>query len=201
MQTKQKIISVALGLMLTASLLGGCGKGAGSNSLDFSNATLSGTITAVDGDKVTVSMSGGFGGGRMGNRNEERDNSEERSTDNNTDATQATGEESLTPPQMPEGLDGSNLPEMPNGEMPTDMPKGEMPNGDAFKNMFSQGGSTFTLTITDESVLEDCTMDDIAEGSFITITLGDNNTITSITVMKLTNSQSSSKTSEEDNNL
>ena len=201
MQTKRKIISVALGLMLTVSLLGGCGKSNGNNSLDFSNTTLSGTITAVDGNKVTVSMSGSFGFGGMGNRGEDRGNWKERATDSNTDATQSTGEDDLTPPEMPEGFDGATPPEMPNGDMPTDMPKGEMPNGDTFKNMFSQGGSTFTLTITDESVLEDCTMDDIAEGSLITITLGDNNTITSITVMKLTNSQSPSNTKEDENNL
>lgn len=193
MQTKRKIVSIALGLMLTASLLGGCGKSAGSNSLDFSNATLSGTITAVDGDKVTVAMSGGFGGGRMGNRgnNDNHGNREGWSADGNMDAAQS-----------PEG-DAQTPPDMPNGEAPADMPEGEMPNGDAFRNMLSQGNSTFTLTITDESVLEDCTIDDIAEGSFITITLGNNNTITSITVMKLTNTdnQVPSETTEEGSEL
>ena len=136
----------------------------------------------------------------MRNRGEERDNMEKPSSDNDKDGTPATGDDIPTPPEMPEDFDGSNLPEMPNGEIPTDLPKGEMPDGDTFKNMFSQGGSTFTLTITDESVLEDCTMNDIAEGSLITITLGDDNTISSITVMKLANSQSS-KTTEEDSNL
>lgn len=205
MQTKRKIVSIALGLILTASLLGGCGKSGGSNALDFSNATLSGTITAVDGDKVTVAMSGGFGGGRMGNRG----HMGAQAADNNTDTTQSAGDEGQTPPEMPESQDGQPVPEMPNGEAPADMQEGEMPNGNnatgdaengnTFRNMFSQGNSTFTLTITDESVLEDCTMDDITEGSFITITLGDNNTITSITVMKLTNTPEGDSAADQPN--
>ncbi len=219
MKLKKKIISGALTLMLTASLLTGCGN-SGSNVLDFSNSTLSGTITAVDGDKVTVSMTSGFGGGRMGNRNDASAQSADgeqtmpEGTDNQTPPTKPGGSDGEAPADMPKGTDGeapadmpegtngeapADMPEGTNGEAPADMPEGEMPSGDdatmgggmdaAAGNMFSQGGSTFTLTITDESLLEECTMDDITEGSFITITFGDNNTITSITVMKLTNSQ------------
>ncbi|MBO5088569.1 MAG: hypothetical protein J6C01_07835, partial [Lachnospiraceae bacterium] len=65
---KKKILSGVLTLMLTTSLLSGCGKSNGLSSLDFSNTTLSGIITAVDSDKVTISMTSGLGGGRMGNR-------------------------------------------------------------------------------------------------------------------------------------
>lgn len=188
MKTKRKIISVALGLMLTASLLGGCGKGSGSNALDFSNATLSGIIASVDDDKVTISMSGGFGGGRMGNFSN-RMQDDEQSADNND--TESSGEERQTPPDMA------------NGEMPEGV-EGQRPNRENFANggfggNMMQGNNTFTLTITDESLLEDCTMSDVVEGSFITITMGDNNSVSSISVMKLTNTdnQSTSDTPEE----
>lgn len=193
MMMKKKIISGALFLMLTASLLSGCGKSNGLSALDFSNTTLSGTITAVDGDKVTIAMTGGFGGGRTGNRG----NGDDRGNRDKTNGQNANSVQTM--PEMPEGQTPPDMPEGTNGEVPIDMPEVKTPgNGNvtdntemdnAFGNMFSQGGSTFTLTITDESLLEECTMDDVAEGSFITITFGDNSTITSITVMKLTNTE------------
>lgn len=221
MKTKKKIISGALALMLTASLLSGCSKSNGLSALDFSNTTLSGTITTVDGDKVTIAISGGFGGGGMGNGEGRgnRDDANIQPAGENDDTTQASGDATQAVPekpsgeagQLPEGADGQTPPEMPegmNGEMPTDMPKGEMPNNNdaadgtetdnAFGDMFSQAGSTFTLSITDESLLEECTMDDIKKGSFITITFGDDNTITSITVMKLTNTQDSATPNGQD---
>jgi len=211
---KKKILSGVLTLMLTTSLLSGCGKSNGLSSLDFSNTTLSGIITAVDSDKVTISMTSGLGGGRMGNRENgegrgKRQDANAQSSTNTMDAAEPSveGEQTMpeetggqTPPEMPEGTDGQTPPEMPEGtntEAPTDMPGGNNLTGEtgtdnAFRNMLSQGGSTFKLTITDESLLKECTMDDIAEGSFITITFGEENTITSITVMKLTNTENAS---------
>lgn len=204
MMMKKKLISGALALVLTASLLSGCGKSNGLSALDFSNSTLSGIITVVDGDKVTISMTGGFGGGRMGNRENgegrgNRQDTNAQGTDNTMDAAQPSAKDEQAMPEMPAETDGQTPPDMPETQAPANIPEGEMPGGNnsangtgmdnSFGNMFSQGSSTFTLTITDESLLEECTMDDIAEGSFITITFGDNSTITSITVMKLTNTE------------
>ncbi len=185
MRKTRKILPFILGIMLTASMLGGCNK-ASSNTLDFSNTTISGIITAVDGDNVTISMTSGFGGGRMGNRNSDNE-------DSATPKEKPEGFDGEMPPNMPEDFDGK-MPEDFDGKMPENMPEGfdgekpDMNNAD-FGNMFAQGGSTFTLTIKDTSVLSECTMEDIETGSMITITLGENNTITSITVMKLSNSQ------------
>lgn len=196
---KRKILSGVLTLMLTTSLLSGCGKSNGLSSLDFSNTTLSGIITAVDSDKVTISMTSGLGGGRMGNRENgegrgKRQDANAQSSTNTMDAAEPSVEGEQTMPEEPGGQTPPEMPEGTNTEAPTDMPGGNNSTGgtgtdNAFGNMFSQGGSTFTLTITDESLLEECTMDDIAEGSFIAITFGEQNTITSITVMKLTSTE------------
>lgn len=199
---KRKILSGVLTLMLTTSLLSGCGKSNGLSSLDFSNTTLSGIITAVDSDKVTISMTSGLGGGRMGNRENgegrgKRQDANAQSSTNTMDAAEPSVEGEQTMPEEPGGQTPPEMPEGTNTEAPTDMPGGNNLTGEtgtdnAFRNMFSQGGSTFKLTITDESLLKECTMDDIAEGSFITITFGEENTITSITVMKLTNTENAS---------
>ena len=193
MRKRRKILPFALGIMLTASLLSGCGA-TSSNTLDFSNTTISGIITAVDGDKVTISMSEGFGGGGMGNRGNK---------DNNFASPENSDGETV--PDIPENFDGEMPPNMPDnfdGEMPENMPKnfdGEKPdtNNANLGDMFTQGSSTFTLTIKDTSVLSECTLEDITNGSMITITFGDDNNITSITVMKLSNSQEATNTTDE----
>ena len=130
----------------------------------------------------------------MGNRN---------SDDSSTQKEAPKGFDGEMPPNMPEGFDGE-MPEDFDGKMPENMPEGfdgEKPdmNNSNIGNMFAQGGSTFTLTIKDTSVLSECTMDDIVEGSMITITLGDNNKVTSITVMKLSSSQTTKN--EEDSTI
>lgn len=144
MKAKKKIVSVTISLLLTASLLSGCNTNH-SNEIDFSHSTLSGIITAVDDNKITISLSDGLGGGHMENRpNNETDSSDENMSQNNQ-----------TPPEIPN----------------------------------RENGNTFTLVIADESVLTNCTKSDITEGSMITVTFGDKNTITSIAIMKQTNTK------------
>lgn len=62
-----------------------------------------------------------------------------------------------------------------NNQTPPDLPSGEAPS-----NTDSDSSTTFTLTISDESILENITLDDITDGTTLTITFGDDNTITSI---------------------
>ena len=62
-----------------------------------------------------------------------------------------------------------------DSQTPPDLPSGEAPS-----DTDSGNSTTFTLTISDESVLKDITLDDITEGTTLTITFGDDNTITSI---------------------
>ena len=91
-----------------------------------------------------------------------------------------------TPPDKPDGdnatdtqntdtSDSNTTAESNDSQTPPDLPSGEAPSGTD-----SDNSTTFTLTISDESVLEDITLDDITEGTTLTITFGDDNSITSI---------------------
>lgn len=208
MQTKRKIVSLAMGIMLTASLLTGCDKSNGLTALDFSNSTLSGIVTAVDDNKATIALTGGMGGGRMNggmrdgfNRNGEMPEDMENEEGM---AELPSGEDGQEMAELPEGGDGQTPPEMPDGEMPGDEngERPEMPEGMEGRERggsfggFSGNSSTFTLTIEDESLLSECTMADIQEGAYVTITFGEDNSISSITAMQLTN-QNDSDTTEE----
>ena len=62
-----------------------------------------------------------------------------------------------------------------DSQTPPDLSSGEAPS-----DTDSGNSTTFTLTISDESILEDITLDDITEGTTLTITFGDDNTITSV---------------------
>ncbi len=91
-----------------------------------------------------------------------------------------------TPPDKPDGhnttdtqntdtSDSNTTAESNDSQAPPDLPSGE-----ALSGTDSDNSTTFTLTISDESVLEDITLDDITEGTTLTITFGDDNSITSI---------------------
>ena len=178
MKPNKHFLAFTMTTLLSLSLLSGCGATtnsgqsatSGSNPLDFSNTTLNGTVTATDDNVITLSLSDGMGGRQMmnGGMNKGKDSSD-RSSENS--------DNEQTAPDMPEGND--------NGQTPPDMPEGN-DNGQTLPD-WSAGSTSFTLTITDESVLKDTSLSDITEGSMLTITFGDNNTITSITVTDTSN--------------
>lgn len=191
MKIKKHLLPFTMSLLLAGSLLTGCGGNdtAGSsqnttssqNTVTFENTTLTGTVTAIDGNTITLSLSGGMrmGGGRMegmpeGNPSE--NNSGENAENSDT--------QSETPPEKPDGEASEN-----NGEetleLPSDNSQQEAPE---FSSDTVNGNSTtFTLTITDESVLQDISLSDITENSMLTITFGDDNTITSISLSSMEN--------------
>lgn len=208
MRMNKRILVLGMTTAFVASMLGGCGTGTSSsgsvkssvtsNAVAFNNTTLTGTVTKVDGSTITLSLAGGMGGmmggapqggGQMpsgngdapGNApaddNASSDNRAEQSNDkssDNTDTQNADSSDSKnqqTPPEKPDG----NSQDSNSQQTPPDLPSGEAPS-----DTDSGNSTTFTLTISDESVLEDITLDDITEGTTLTITFGDNNTITSV---------------------
>ncbi|HCJ74943.1 MAG TPA: hypothetical protein DHV88_00575 [Roseburia sp.] len=124
--------------------------------------------------------------------------------DNNTSSDNSTdSKDQQTPPDKPDGdsQDSNNQqtpPDKPDGHNTTDTQNTDtsdsnttaesndsqtppdLPSGEALSGTDSDNSTTFTLTISDESVLEDITLDDITEGTTLTITFGDDNSITSI---------------------
>lgn len=162
---KKKISAIILSLVLSTSLLTGCASrssNSSTNVLDFSNTTLTGIVTSVDGSKITLSMGGGMGGNMMGGR--------------------MNGE---TPPDMPDETQKSD---------DTDTTENTDTNNDAANNANQNARSnanktntTFVLNISDESVIENASLSDITENAMLTITFGDNNTITKITIIDMSN--------------
>lgn len=177
MKIKKHLLPFTMSLLLASSLLTGCSGNetagnsqnagtASQNTVTFENTTLTGTVTAIDGNTITLSLSEGMrmGGGRM-NGMPEGNPSENNSGDDagNSDT------QNETPPEKPEGEASDN-----NEQEPP-----ELSSNTGNEN---SRRTTFTLTITDESVLQDSSLSDITENSMLTITFGDDNTITSISL-------------------
>ncbi len=172
MHTKKKIAAVTLTAMLACSLLGGCtknnkdttsstSKSTAAAQLDFSNSTLNGIVTSVDDNVITLSLNG-----RMNMRAGQGKGMQAPDAPSGN-----SGETDQTPPDAPSGNGGET------DQTPPDAPSG---NNGEMGHMNTDNTSTVTLTITDESVLQDIALSDITEGTFLTISFGDNNQITGV---------------------
>ncbi|MCM1157805.1 MAG: hypothetical protein NC300_03855 [Bacteroidales bacterium] len=212
MKKRNHLFAITTAVLLTASLLSGCGgnsvtrqnssSSADSNTLRFCNTSLTGTVTAVDGNTVTLSLAGGMGGGQtppgQPSGSGDGQNPPEQpsdSSDGQTPPEQPSGSgDGQNPPEQPsDSSDGQTPPEQPSdssdGQNPPEQPSGsgdgqtppEQPSGNAGRQM---GGTTtaFTLTLSDDSVLQDASLSDITEGVMLTISFDDSGTISSVTV-------------------
>lgn len=182
MHIKKKITALTISTLLAYSLLGGCAKNTDTTPdtsgavLDFSNTTLSGVVTSVDDNVITLSLSNGMRG-VFSNGQEMQGNFS--SGDNQTPPERPSDDSnSQTPPERPSGnKDSQTPPEMPSDNIAQE--KGGQDIGDN-----SENATTFTLTITDESLLQDISLSDITEGKWLTISFDVNNRITSISIME-----------------
>ncbi|MGN0155317.1 MAG: right-handed parallel beta-helix repeat-containing protein [Lachnospiraceae bacterium] len=180
MNTHKQYLALIMITLLSLSLLSGCGTksgnsslaGSGSNPLDFSNTTLSGIVTAVDDNVITLSLSGGMGGRQMTDDGMGKGNRPYDASGANNDGQ--------TPPELPADENDNQAATDNTSDNSSDSTKSQ-------KQFYNRSNTTFTLTITDESVLEDCSLSDITENTMLTITFGDNNTITSISVTDTSN--------------
>lgn len=190
MNTQKQYLALIMVTLLSLSLLSGCGTksgnsslaGSGSNPLDFSNTTLSGIVTAVDDNVITLSLSGGMGGRQMTDDGMGKGNRPYDASGANNDGQ--------TPPEFPADENDNQSATDDTSDNSSDSTKSQ-------KQFYNRSNTTFTLTITDESVLEDCSLSDITENTMLTITFGDNNTITSISVTDTSNAMPNGEAQEK----
>ena len=182
-----------------------------SKQADYSNQTITGQVTAIDGTKITLQL------GELTEQNMQMQSNQfatfgeaNENSDGQTPPEMPDGEQhndGQTPPDKPDGEqqgDAQTPPDLPNGEMsgggetPPDMPNGEMPQGggDMQKpdrndpmNSFTAGEETVTLDfdgaeIKVESGMEiiDGTLKDISVGSILVVEVGKKNMAKTATV-------------------
>ena len=211
MITNKRFLTFTMTTLFSLSLLSGCSSNSGGNQLDFSNSSLNATVTSVDNNVLTLTLSSGMGsrqmmgGGSGGGEMPSGDGDGQTPPDmpsEGTDSQTAPETPSDTDTENPESSDAtasSDTPEETTMETASDTsseatddnkkdasgrPSDSGKSGGKEKPSGGSGSTTFTLTISDESVLADTSLSDITEGSSLTITFDDNNTITSIPVRK-----------------
>ncbi len=130
----------------------------------YSETSFSGTVTAVDGNTITLSIMDGMGGGAGG-----------EAPSDAGEAPDGAGED-MDSTEMGEAPDGAGE-EMDSTEM------GEVPSGDGE----SASSVTATLTINDESIITDsegntATLESISEGDMLTVEVDEDGNVTSIVI-------------------
>ena len=193
--------SFALLAAMTAVLLTGCGTGDNSstantanqsqtmaeagNTSDYSGKTIIGKVTKVDDNEITVSVGGGPGGGRGDNgekpelnkksdntkNNDNDDSSEDKASSEATDDTN----DKQTPPELPDG-DNTNS----DRPAPPDNNSDDKNLSDKKNDNQKRENKTVTITIDNESVLQDIELSDITEGSRITVSFDDSGNVSSV---------------------
>lgn len=172
---------------------------AGSTS-DYKGSTVIGKVTAVDGNTITLSIGGGPGG-PGGSQKEGKGRPDGNKGTDSTD--NQSGTDTNTPPELPDNNgDNQTPPELPdnNGDnqTPPDMNSADG-NTSTDSNDTNDSSSssdkkdtdkknadkkheskTVTITIDDESVLNDISLSDITEGTRLTVTFDDNGNVTSV---------------------
>ena len=178
----KKKLSIGLAAALLLGVLAGCSSGAASGSassaaasLDFSGATFTGTVTAVSGSDITLTLSnsglGSTGAGMdmgMGDMNEMPDAGGMPSETADAEAGADIGANA----ELPSGENGSALPDTATTDT----------------------GTTFVLTIHDAAILQkdengetaSAALSDIAEGDLLTIVFGADGAISSVTIADAT---------------
>ena len=175
----KKIRSLFCAAALTLSLAA-----CGSKTSDYSDQTITGEITDIDGTAVTMQL-GELSAGGMPSHDVSDSSDSGQTPPDKLDGETQSGSTDSQPPEMPSGQDSSsNSQSGDSGSQPPEKPDGEAPSGSAPGGM---GGSSFTageesvtldfanaeITKNDESI----ELSDLAEGDFLfngyTITLAD----------------------------
>ena len=190
----KKIRSLFCAAALTLSLAA-----CGSKTSDYSDQTITGEITDIDGTAVTMQLgelsAGGMpshdvsGSSDSGQTPPDKPDGETQS--GNSSSQDHASSDSSQPPAKPNSQSGDS------GSQPPEKPDGEAPSGSAPGGM---GGSSFTageesvtldfanaeITKNDESI----ELGDLAEGDILTVEVGSNNTAASATVESVGGGQS-----------
>ena len=190
----KKIRSLFCAAALTLSLAA-----CGSKTSDYSDQTITGEITDIDGTAVTMQLgelsAGGMpshdvsGSSDSGQTPPDKPDGETQS--GNSSSQDHASSDSSQPPAKPDSQSGDS------GSQPPEKPDGGAPSGSAPGGM---GGSSFTageesvtldfanaeITKNDESI----ELGDLAEGDILTVEVGSNNTAASATVESVGGGQS-----------
>lgn len=211
MIANKKLLTLTLSTILAASLLTGCGGGTAENTADqtqataeaasatdYKGSTVMGKVTAVNGNEITLSIGGGPGGRKGGMKpgdssdNTKPDDSSDnaKNDDSSDDINKRNGnkrpdfpsdknDEKITSDKSNDNntFDTQSDKNDNDNQTPPDMPSDD--------NGMKRGESkTLTITIDDESVLQDITLSDITEGTRLSVTFDDNGDIKTVSSAK-----------------
>lgn len=173
----KKVLTCALGTAVLLLFLVGCGN---SSAKDYSNSTVTGQVTAVDGSSATLLL------GEM--------------TTGDTAAVPSDGTVSSAAPSggtPPSGAPAgdSTLGGTPPSGAPAGggAPSGQAPSGVGSMSSFTAGTESVTITIADSTVITvegmgqstTGTIADVTANAILEVTFGDDNTVTAITVKNM----------------
>lgn len=179
----KKVLTCVMAAAVLALFLVGCRE---SSESDLSNSTVTGQVTAVDGNSVTLLL-GELTENEMG-------------TPPSGDTASGTAPSGAPSGEAPSGEapageapsgDGSG--EVPSGEAPSGGDSGEAPSGGGSMSSFTAGEESVTITITDDTVITiegmgddtEGTIADITADSILEVSFGADNTVTSVTVKNI----------------
>ena len=178
----RKVLTCALGAAILTLFLTGCGK---SSESDLSNTTVTGQVTAVEGNSVTLVL------GELA----EMPAAEAPTVDGSSEAPTGGGSGEAPTGEAPAGGGSGEAPtgDAPAGSGSGEAPTGEAPAGGGAMSGFTAGDESVTITITDATVITvegmgestAGTVSDITVGSILQVVFGDDNTVTSITVRNI----------------
>ena len=189
----KKIRSLFCAAALTLSLAA-----CGSKTSDYSDQTITGEITDIDGTAVTMQLgelsAGGMpshdvsGSSDSGQTPPDKPDGETQS--GNSSSQDHASSDSSQPPAKPDsqsGDSGSQPPEKPDGEAPSGTP------GGMGSSSFTAGEESVTLDFANAEITkndESIELGDLAEGDILTVEVGSNNTAASATVESVGGGQS-----------
>ena len=194
----KKYIAWMVTLILAVSILEGCSgstdnNASNKNTLDFSNTTIHATVTSIDDNKITLSLTGRISADHIPNANKPSEPAPDLPEQNN-------GNNDQDSPERPDNGNGNQAPpEQTDNGSGNQAPPEQTDNGSGNQTPSEQpdnNTTTFTLTITDESVLQGISLSDITKGSFLSITFGGKDTIISIVQEVISNPNSGTPPSD-----
>lgn len=187
----KRIISILCAFTLVFAMAG-CQQQA--DTADYSNTTLTGKVTSIDGTTVTLQL------GELTQM--DRTMFEGQEPPEGEFAQRPDGSKGeRTPPEMPSGEPGGemdgNRPEIPSGEIRPDRSDGEQGDFGGFgggMSSFTAGEETATIdlagaVVTVGSMRENTegSISDIAVGDVLIVEVGENNCVTAVTIQFIPN--------------
>ena len=202
------LCTAAMVLLLVACSNSSKDSNSSDSGTDYSNQTLTGQVTSIDGTKITL---------QLGELNaQDMQGGMQKPDENSNSQMQNDGQ---TPPEKPDGdtqNSGQTPPEKPDsdtqndGQTPSDKPDNDNTNNDTPSDVpsngdmslpgnnmaggFTAGEETVTLDfkgvavqVEDGMASTDGSLEDITVDSILVVEIGDNNTIKTVTVKSVNN--------------